>query len=149
MIFLSDTEVLLCYSFMASGTDNEQTHLINMDATKDRLTKCSLRRKPQWTWAWYSSSEGANIKTGINQNHAPFPQVHNLSFSTRGRQHQSQLKVVIVPFVSGSPLTFGQACCCSCLIQILLRWAASVSQNLSSPVHKEKQSSRLLSELLP
>lgn len=55
---------------------------------------------------------------------------------------------MIFLFISGSSLTFGQACCCSCLVQILLRWATSFSQKLSSPVHKEKQSSLLLSELL-
>lgn len=94
-----------------------------------------------------AQGEGANMKTGINS-HALFPQFHNLSFGTRGRQHQRQLKVVIFPCISGSPLTFGQACSCSCLIQIPLRWAASFSRNLSSPVHKEKQSSLLISELL-
>lgn len=69
--------------------------------------------------------ECVNIKPGINQ---------SCSFSTvpqfflwhqKQRQHQSQLEVVIVPFRSVSSLTFGQACCCSCLIQILLRWVAS------------------------
>lgn len=39
-----------------------------------------------------AQGEGANMKTGINS-HALFPQFHNLSFGTRGRQHQRQLLV--------------------------------------------------------
>lgn len=39
------------------GIRNRQwkMHLINRNSSKDKLTKCSLWRKPQWTWAWYSS----------------------------------------------------------------------------------------------
>lgn len=50
---------------------------------------------------------------------------------------------MILPFIAGSPLTLLLQ-----LTQILPRWAASFSPNPSSPVHKEKQSSLSLSELL-
>lgn len=67
MIFLSHTEVLLCFSFMASGADNEQTHFIKSNSSKDKLTKCSLFSNHNGHGHGTAQGEDANTETGINQ----------------------------------------------------------------------------------
>lgn len=94
-----------------------------------------------------AQDEGANIKTSIKSASCSFSTVPQ-SFIWHKRQTTSQPtkscdRSLYIWFSTHLwPSLLLQ------LIQILIRWAATFSQNLSSPVHKEKQSSLLLSELL-
>lgn len=94
---LPDTEVLLCFSFMASGTDNEQMHLYQQEFQQRQAYKALSEGNHNGHGHGTAQGESANMKTGINS-HALFPQFHNLSFGTRGRQHQRQLLVKLWSF---------------------------------------------------
>lgn len=112
---------------------------LNRDSSKDELTKCNLWRKIQRTQPWYRTwkhktrykSESCSFSTVLQ---ALWHQKQTTTEPARSCDHS--LSYLFLP----SPLVK--------LAAAAAFWSKPFfSSNLSSPAHKEKQSSHVLSEL--